>query len=221
MNFFKLRILNALLLFIIGILLGFIIKDKIFSPKDGRSPASAIITKTNKISSNVDSLEAKDGKDEILDEKEEYNVFDDEEAYDVSSQQQKSEKTLDQEKENETPTENEDDTVKFVDLSEPFFANPNKFKNEIVTMDIQMIFARKVDSGWRLNLMYVDSQKGVKYVYLDSDLILSDKIELKIGYFYRVSFKCVKGELNQGNTLLSIKFTGKKADWATGISAVE
>ncbi|MBU2529416.1 MAG: hypothetical protein KKD35_00095 [Elusimicrobia bacterium] len=88
-------------------------------------------------------------------------------------------------------------------------------------MDVQMIFARKVDTGWRLNLMHVDSEKGVKYVYLDSDLLLTDKIELKIGYFYRITFKCVLGELDKSNLLLSIYPTGKKADWATGVSAIE
>ncbi len=40
MNFFKLRILNTSLIFVIGILLGFIIKDKIFTVHIKQEPSS-------------------------------------------------------------------------------------------------------------------------------------------------------------------------------------
>lgn len=218
MNFFKLRILNTSLIFIIGILLGFVLKDKAFTPKDTRLPAPGIRAKTNNRTSPVGSQSSFND----LNEKEEYNVFDDYEAYDIPTQQKNIKNKPIKEQDLETATENDEvEFIKFMDFSSPFFKNPKKFKNEIVSMDIQMIFARKGVSGWRLNLMHVDSQRGVKYVYLDSDLILSNKINLKIGYFYRVYFKCTRGELNKGNILLSIAPTGKKADWATGISAIE
>ncbi|MCK5105953.1 MAG: hypothetical protein KAQ76_00170 [Elusimicrobiales bacterium] len=214
MNFFKLRILNTSLIFIIGILLGFIIKDKMFTAQDNRL-SSVIQTEGETSASGLQSNSS------ALDEKNEYNVFDDDEDYDIPVPKKAAKKQNEINEEGKKPSEIEDKTAKFVDFSSPFFKNPAKFKNEIVTMDIQMIFARKSDSGWRLNLMYMDSQKGVKYVYLDSDLLVSDKINLKIGYFYRVYFKCTRGELNKGNILLSIAPTGKKADWATGISAIE
>ena len=212
MNFFKLRILNTSLIFIIGILLGFIIKDKMFTAQDNRL-SSVIQTE------GEDSASGLQSNSNAVDEKNEYNVFDDDEDYDipVPKKADKKQNGINE----ESSSEIEDKTVKFVDFSSPFFKNPAKFKNEIVTMDIQMIFARKSDSGWRLNLMYVDSQNGVKYVYLESDLLLTNKVELKIGYFYRVSFKCVEGQLNKGNMLLSIAPTGKKAEWATGVSAIE
>ena len=218
MNFFKLRILNTSLIFIIGILLGFVLKDKAFTPKNNHLPAQGIRAKTNTGTSPVGSQSSFDS----FDEKEEYNVFDDDEVYDIPVRQKQIKNKPIKETDLETITENDEvEFVKFMDFSDPFFKNPKKFKNELVSMDIQMIFAKKGISGWRLNLMHVDSQRGVKYVYLDSDLLVSDKINLKIGYFYRVYFKCTRGELNKGNILLSIAPTGKKADWATGISAIE
>ncbi len=208
MSFFKLRILNTSLIFIIGILLGFIIKDKMFAPKTAYAPQSSL-SRENMASPAP----------EISDKEEQYNVFDDDETFDMPEEVKKvkSQKA----KEAAKISDSEDETIKFMDFSGPFFANPAKFKNEIVFMDAQMIFARKVDSHWRLNLMHVDSEKGVKYVYLDSDTLLTDNSSLKIGYFYRVSFKCEKGLLNKGNILLSIAATGKKAEWATGVSAIE
>jgi hypothetical protein len=105
---------------------------------------------------------------------------------------------------------------------EAFFRNPASFQGRELRMDLQMITASKTLSGWRLNLVYTGPKKTLNYIYLDdADGVLGAAPDLRIGYMYDVLFSCSGGLADSGNRLISIKPTGQKADWATGMSAVE
>jgi hypothetical protein len=88
-------------------------------------------------------------------------------------------------------------------------------------MEVQMITAKKVDGGWRLNFVHSSAGKSADYLYVDDDDVLGDKPDLRIGYVYKVRFRCGKGYSDSGNSLTHITPTGDKAAWATGLSAVE
>ena len=88
-------------------------------------------------------------------------------------------------------------------------------------MTLQMITTKKTESGWRLNFVYTSPDKAIEYLYVDDTNVLGESPDLRIGYFYRVKFRCARGEPSDGNTLSSIEFTGEKATWATGLSAIE
>ncbi|MBI4801166.1 MAG: hypothetical protein HY796_01465 [Elusimicrobia bacterium] len=115
--------------------------------------------------------------------------------------------------------ENKDDVVK--NAEEGFFKNPERYAAQDLELELQMILARKTQNGWLLNFVHARGGKNVDYVYMEDDFLLGEKPELKIGYFYNVTFKCAKGDLSAGNKLLGINPSGKKAAWATGVSAIE
>lgn len=213
MNFFRLRIINTFLLFAIGILFGFIIKDRLFKSENTELSAPSRAWQTDQNFEDADLSPFKVFEADSSENKE-YNVFDDDIEYTPTKTKSKKPESL-------SELENEEAPRKFIDLSVPFFKNPERFKNEIVSMDIQMIFAKKAASGWLFNLMHIDSKKNISYIYINGESNLIKKRDFKIGYFYRVSFKCSKGKLDKGNHLVSINSTEKKADWATGVSAVE
>jgi hypothetical protein len=56
---------------------------------------------------------------------------------------------------------------------------------------------------------------------VDDDEVIGDKPDLRIGFVYKVRFRCSKGDTASGNVLLLLTATGDKASWATGLSAVE
>jgi hypothetical protein len=102
-----------------------------------------------------------------------------------------------------------------------FFARPERYEGRDLEMQLQMITAKRVPAGWRLNLVYSGRAKEIDYLYVEDSGVLGPKPDLRIGYVYRVRFRCGKGSSAAGNTLLAIEPTGGKADWATGLSATE
>lgn len=104
---------------------------------------------------------------------------------------------------------------------EAFFKNPERYLNQYLEMELQMVLSRKIQGGWVLNLVHARGGKNVDYIYIEDDFLLGAQPDLRIGYFYNVSFKCGKGSANSGNKLLGINPSGKKAAWATGVSALE
>ena len=84
-----------------------------------------------------------------------------------------------------------------------------------------MITAKRSPRGWRLNFVYTGPDKKIDYLYVDDEEILGETPDLRIGYIYRIRFFCSKGETAAGNSLSLLTYTGKKAAWATGLSAVE
>jgi len=104
---------------------------------------------------------------------------------------------------------------------EAFFKDPARFAGRELEMDLQMIMARKTQKGWLVNLVYARGGKNADYLYVEDDAVLGETPDLKIGYFYKVRFTCVKGDAAAGNKLLKLTPTANKAAWATGVSAIE
>jgi hypothetical protein len=102
-----------------------------------------------------------------------------------------------------------------------FFRDPGRFSGKDLELELQMIMARKTPNGWLINLVHSESGKSADYLYVEDDSVLGVNPDLKIGYFYRVRFSCRKGDSAGGNKLLELTPTGNKADWATGVSAIE
>jgi len=102
-----------------------------------------------------------------------------------------------------------------------FFRAPARFSGRDLEMELQMIMAKRHPKGWLLNLVRSKNGKSADYLYLEDDFVLGEKPDLRIGYFYRVRFRCNKGDTASGNRLLELGDTGEKAAWATGVSAVE
>lgn len=102
-----------------------------------------------------------------------------------------------------------------------FFRDPPGFAGAELEIELQMITAKRLAGGWRLNFLHSGTGRQLDYIYIDDDRVLGDAPDLRIGYLYLVRFKCQKGELSAGNRLVFVRATGAKASWATGISAVE
>jgi len=102
-----------------------------------------------------------------------------------------------------------------------FFRDPARFSGDELEMELQMLTAAKTQKGWLLNLPRIKSGKSADYLYVEDTSILGEKPDLRIGFFYKVRFKCRKGDASSGNTLVGLSPTGGKAVWATGISAIE
>ena len=92
-----------------------------------------------------------------------------------------------------------------------FFKAPAGYAGRSLEMTVQMITAKKTGSGWRLNFVYTAPDKAIDYLYVDDKDVLGANPDLRIGYFYRVKFRCGRGDASGGNTLSSIEFTGEKA----------
>lgn len=232
MNFFKMRIINTLLLFLIGIMLGYVLKDHFFPTKKDnfqaqpyynyadsvkpKEPSDSI----NKKSESVQSLRAKNTDDDKHHGSRELN--DEEDVFDLPVKELESEykSVIKGAGQKGSRTEIEEEHEKWTD-AESFFKNPNKYRGKEIEIDIEMIVAKNTGKGWRLNFLYQREDKSIDYIYIDDDSVLGDKPDLKIGYFYKVRFLCGGGSLNADNKLISIKPTGDKAPWATDLSAIE
>lgn len=201
MSFFRFRLINTVLFFLIGILLGFIFKEKFYpAPK----PAAAQ-------SARPDS---EDETPEVI-----IQPSQDESA--PVPEQRKARKALPEPERAPPPVPKTRPAAALPVDQNQFFARPAAYAGREIEMSLQMITAKRSSSGWRLNLVHVGSKKKLNYLYVDDGEILEEKPDLRIGYYYRVKFHCGKGETADGNTLSSIEFTGQKADWATGLSAIE
>ncbi|MBI4656056.1 MAG: hypothetical protein HY746_04810 [Elusimicrobia bacterium] len=227
-NFFRLRIINTLLFLLVGVLVGYIIKDRWSAGKNLETGFYDKISTGKRQSPDLRVETA--GKADLSGEpsgaagtaenpqspQPSSDVFDDD-TYVMPVMEEKI--TSGAAKEDETapgeeaplPAQEQND----------FFTQPHKYKGKEVGVKLQMILAKKTGAQWKINLMHIDEQKNVAYVYIDDDFVLAAAPDLKIGYFYSVRFRCAKGSLESGNTLLSIIPTGDKASWATGVSAVE
>lgn len=106
--------------------------------------------------------------------------------------------------------------------AELFVKNTALYRGRELTFELQMLVVRRAGDRWRLNFSFPDLGKRLYYLYLDdSSNVLGEKPDLRIGYFYTVTFFCANGDLTSGNRLISVKHLGRKADWATGVTAIE
>ncbi|MBU2574531.1 MAG: hypothetical protein KKH28_10685 [Elusimicrobia bacterium] len=246
MNFFRLRIINTLLVLLIGVILGYIIKERLGgkeadryvaryprgytaakpAPDDNpetpaaKGPAAAGGEGAASTRSLAVSPRAKTdgtGEDFALPVKPAPEA-----DYEITyggDESQTGPGPADGQPARADKAENKDSVVRGAE--DGFFKNPARYAGQDLGMELQMILAKKTQNGWTLNFVYARGGKNVDYVYIEDDFLLGEKPELKIGYFYNIIFKCVKGDLSSGNKLLGINPSGKKASWATGVSAVE
>lgn len=219
MNFFRLRFLNTILLFLAGIILGFILKDK-FSP--GTSPAAP--AEAPGTYSEARQPPAVLEEEELQDEP---YLEEEEEPQKVPGRGPVV--LADREPETSAPEiviapqagRSPAAAVVRADEASEFFSGPQRYAGREVELRLQMITAKKSASGWRLNLVYSGPGRKIDYLYVEDSEVLGDKPDLRIGYVYKVRFSCGKGDAASGNALLAIEHTGEKAEWATGLSAVE
>lgn len=213
MSFFRLRLLNTFLLFCAGVLLGFILKEKFYPP--AAAPEAAPYKP-------VYAAPPRQPKP----------APDDEELTDEPYLAQDEEARV-PEKAAPPAAEPPPAVIEAVPAAparksgvlkgeeENFFARPAQYEGRDLEMELQMITARRSGRAWRLNLVYTGPGKRMDYLYLDDAELLGEKPDLRIGYVYRVRFSCGRGKTDAGNTLVNLTATGAKADWATGLSAVE
>ena len=223
MNFFRLRILNTCLLFLIGIVAGFILKER-FYPSASKQTYAA---------NYRPAFERKAAPGTETGDEESYNS---EEPEDAAAPKERpaaaaqrptvSAVTIDESAEKPlviepepAPRERKADVLR--DAKDFFFRNPADYAGRELEMDLQLITVKKGQRGWRLNFVYTAPDKHIDYLYADDSEVLGEKPDLRIGYVYRLRFRCEKGETAAGNILSAVTPTGEKADWATGISAIE
>lgn len=225
MNFFRLRVINTFLLFLIGTVLGFILKEK-FSPSPA-AQARSVYQAPGPVPAEAPPA-AQPEPEEPVDEP--YTVPEAEAG-------PSSGRAAPESAHEEAPLSTQEALV--IEASPPsgeapaakrptakstpyeFFRNPADYEGREVEMDLQMITAKRSARGWRVNLVYTSPEKRTEYLYVEDSEILGEKPDLRIGYVYKVRFLSTKGETTAGNTLRAIAPTGGKAAWATGLSAVE
>lgn len=216
MSFFRLRFINTLLLFIAGIILGFILKEK-FYPKD---PAPQPAARADLQRSPAQPAET---RDEDLSDEPYAETEEQPEPYQGTGHE-----VLPSPRAEEAPglviePQQPKPAPRAARADDPqaFFGQPAGYAGRDVELSLQMITAKRSQSGWRLNLVYSGPNKKVDYLYVQDSEVLGEKPDLRIGYSYKVRFACGKGDPASGNTLLAIEPTGEKAAWATGLSAIE
>ena len=213
MNFFRLRALNTFLLFCAGVLLGFLLKEK-FRPASAAQREPAPYRPAYEAAPRRPAPAQDD--ENLTDEP--YLAPDEEvpaPEKPAVAQAGRQGAVL----ETAAPAAPRGAALKGEE--EDFFARPAAYEGRDLEMNLQMISARRAAAGWRLNLVHTGSGSGTGYLYVDDAGVLGDKPDLRIGYVYRVRFSCGAGKTDAGNTLLDLAPTGAKADWATGLSAVE
>lgn len=230
MNFFRLRVINTLLLFVAGIVLGFLIKDKLMP---GREPAPVYEPQVQRPADPQPEDLADDYYDgDSADARGAYPPEPPIAAEEPAVAAEPPPYRADAAAADTAQVVIETEEVPVIEPSAPrklppgppedaFFSDPAAFEGRTVELRLQMITAKKIPSGWRLNLVHSSSGKRMEYLYVDDAGILPAAPDLRIGYFYKVRFLCSSGSSSAGNRLSAINATGEKASWATGLSAVE
>ncbi|GAB4029183.1 MAG: hypothetical protein Fur0012_03150 [Elusimicrobiota bacterium] len=221
MDFFKLRFINVFFLFAIGIALGFLIaREK--SNQAGAYPAGNEIPSSYYPKGPVPSIATSVAVSSIESSQNDPTPMDEDDEYQLSVVGDALSNTPSLEVKPSKTGQEEKTVSARKDNSEAFFSSPLSFKEKEVFVKVQMLTARKKEGGWRLNFVYSDGEKNLSYLYVDDeDNISGETPDYKIGYIYNVMFYCGKGELKSYNRLLSIRPTGEKTPWASGVSAVE
>ncbi|MFA6434122.1 MAG: hypothetical protein WCW52_05450 [Elusimicrobiales bacterium] len=237
MNFFRLRLINTVLVLFIGIVLGYLMKER--TVRKAGAPYVAKYVSTYAAGSDADETPSAveeprpvettippEAADRIK-PAEEDGVEEFEMPVKLPAKRRLKERPVQEETDpstaakeyGEPPEEKEDGVVRGAE--DVFFKDPARFSGRDLEMDLQMIMARRSGKSWSLNLVRSKGGKDVDYLYVDDESVVGDTPELKIGYSYRTRFRCRKGDTVSGNKLLRLTPTGEKASWATGVSAVE
>lgn len=227
MNFFRLRVINTLLFFLTGALIGFILKERFYPAR----PASYPERYQSGYTSRAQTPDQPAPQIETTVEAEE--TEEPEPAADAASEEK-------WEPAAREPAAAQDDAAAVIieasprepapaapknqvlrDAQDEFFRRPAAYAGRELEAELQMITAKRSPRGWRLNFVYTAPDKKMDYLYVDDEEILGADPDLRIGYVYRIRFVCSKGETAAGNSLSLLTYTGKKAAWATGLSAIE
>jgi hypothetical protein len=244
MNFFRLRFINTLLVLLIGIVLGYIMKeragDRETAPYTAKYPVAAAISPgTTEESIDEGEVQVHEGVSTDITpggsgqkntpgtepapgpaEPKPVRPANRETATPAADPDESAYQGAAPEPGNKEPAKDKgDDVVRGADDS--FFKDPGRFAGRELEMDLQMIMARKTPKGWLINLVRSKSGKNADYLYVEDESVLGEKPDLRIGYFYKTRFICGKGDSASGNKLINLIPTNNKASWATGVSAVE
>lgn len=201
MNFFRFRLVNTVLFFLIGILLGFILKER-FHPVLKPAPAEH-----SQPDYTAESATA--------------TVQSSPQTFLPAAAPKKSKKVYSKPAPASFPVHEAKAAPILIADQSQFFKKPAVYAGRELEMTLQMITAKRASGGWRLNFVYMGTQKKLYYLSVEDTGTLGEKPDLRIGYYYRVKFICKTGDAVDGNILSSVNFTGEKADWATGLSAIE
>lgn len=89
--------------------------------------------------------------------------------------------------------------------AESFFKDPERYINSELELKLQLLNVEKKAGKWWFNMGYTAPNKGAtNYLALAADEYPDVSPSLRVGYFYKVRFRSQEGELNSGNSLLSI-----------------
>jgi hypothetical protein len=228
MNFFRLRVVNTLLFFATGILIGFILKERFYGPAKAQYPQ-----RYQSVYSAQPEAAAQPSPEVETTVVPEETETPEPPAEPAPAKPHKTAPKAEPKAEEDyssplviEPSEPEAEPVRKKDAvlrgsQDQFFKRPADYAGRELEMELQLITAKRSTGGWRLNFVYAGPDKGMDYLYVDDSEILGDKPDLRIGYVYKVRFRCSRGDTAAGNVLLLLTPTGDKASWATGISAVE
>ncbi|HAT73268.1 MAG TPA: hypothetical protein DCS63_10685 [Elusimicrobia bacterium] len=226
MNFFRLRVINTLLFFLTGALIGFILKERFYPARPAGYPERYQPGYTSRplpdqpapqIETTVETEEAEEPEpaaEAAPAEKRESAAREPEAAEDDSAA------TVIEASPRE-PAAAAPRSPVLRGAQDEFFKRPAAYAGRELEAELQMITAKRSPRGWRLNFVYTAPDKKMDYLYVDDEEILGEAPDLRIGYVYRIRFVCSKGETAAGNSLSLLVYTGKKAAWATGLSAIE
>jgi len=229
MRFFRFRFINTLLFFLCGILLGFIIKERFhpgiktvsqqrYQPDYAGGPAAEpeqaqqiVVQDDDAVAEDVPPVNYDEAPRGIKPAGERAAAAEREDSEEVSL-----------EPDSGSPAVPEPKAAAVLAAApDQFFKKPAVYSGREIEMSLQLITAKSSDAGLRLNFVHVGPERKLDYLYVDDAGTLGEKPDLRVGYFYQVRFLCRKGDPAEGNTLSSMKATGEKANWATGLSAIE
>ncbi|OGR41495.1 MAG: hypothetical protein A2X35_10840 [Elusimicrobia bacterium GWA2_61_42] len=226
MNFFRMRVLNTLLFFFIGTLIGFILKERFYPARPASYPERYQPAYENGEQAASGSgpqietiVEAEEPAEPEPDEPAEPEPRPRRKAAPAPEPDNDTAAVIEASTPEQAPAEASTPLVR--EARDEFFRRPADYAGRELEMELQLITAKRSPAGWRLNFVYTGPAKKIDYLYVDDAEILGENPDLRIGYVYRLRFSCSTGETAAGNSLLLLTPTGKKAAWATGISAIE
>lgn len=214
MDFFKLRVLNTFLFLLLGAALGYLLSRGTGAPGMPEPPAARSYRQP------ADEIFDPEGPDRAAGEDAPPAPGETDNEYELEVPAEEPASARPAVPASPAAVTDEEDFV-IRGKAAAFFRDPLKFSGAELEMELQMITAKRLTGGWRLNFLHSGAGRQLDYIYIDDDRVLGDSPDLRIGYLYLVRFKCQKGDLSSGNRLVFAKATGGKASWATGISAVE
>jgi|GEM_PF-3338371 len=224
MNFYRLRFINTLFLFIIGILTGFYISFKnsffkeilnVFSYSNYKPVYYGKIVKSNSytpvyIKKNLESsdkgslssdfsIEEKTPQErKFVENLTSQNPMDDEYDFDIVS------------------SSDSNASVETSDISQ-FVKDPSLFVNKRISGKAVLLKGDK--KPVRLYFLY-SKDNQIFYIEIDdSDKIIKNFDDYKIGYYYNIVFISYEGDIRNSNKLISIEPSGEKTSWASGLCA--